>query len=340
MFTTNLVKGAPVIWTKKVVKKGIARAIVVNSGNANTCNGPQGLADATRMAHLTAELNNLSPEQVIVSSTGVIGMPLDMAKVEAGIEMATKALSRDGGPKAALAIMTTDTKPKEIALKLELSTGSVCIGGMAKGSGMIHPNMATMLAFITTDAAVDHNTLQTLLRRAVDKSFNMLSVDGDTSTNDMVIVLANGASGVAVTSEADLSLFEKGLTHVCVELTKMIARDGEGATKLIEIRVTGARTEADARKIARAISTSISSRLPFTDMTPTGAGFSVRQATREPIFHLTKSISSSAMNRWRLRVWLFLSMKMRPKPSWQRIMSSSPWISMMEMRKRLRGRVI
>ncbi|MGI6081648.1 MAG: bifunctional glutamate N-acetyltransferase/amino-acid acetyltransferase ArgJ [Limnochordia bacterium] len=256
VFTTNLVKGAPVRWTQEVVRRGVAQAIVVNSGNANTCNGPQGLADATRMAHLTAEHNNLTPEQVIVGSTGVIGLPLDMTKIEAGIEMATKALSVDGGPEAALAILTTDTEPKEVALKLELSTGGICIGGMAKGSGMIHPNMATMLAFITTDAAVDHNTLQTLLRRSIDKSFNMLSVDGDTSTNDMVIVLANGSSGVAVTSDADLSLFEKGLTHVCVELTKMIARDGEGATKLIEIRVAGARTEADARKIARAISAS------------------------------------------------------------------------------------
>lgn len=256
LFTTNLVKGAPLVWTQEVVKNGVAQAVVVNSGNANTCNGPQGIADATRMAHVAAKFCNLLPEQVVVGSTGVIGQPLDMDKVETGIEMAAEALSVDGGAEAALAILTTDTNPKEIALKLRLGGSSVYIGGMAKGSGMIHPNMATMLAYITTDAELGHEALQTLLRRAADKSFNMLSVDGDTSTNDMVVALANGTSGVSVTSEADLAVFEEGLTHVCVELTKMIARDGEGATKLIEIHVKGARTETDARKIARSISTS------------------------------------------------------------------------------------
>lgn len=256
LFTTNLVKGAPLVWTQEVVANGMAQAVVVNSGNANTCNGPQGLTDATRMAHITAELCNLRPQQVVVGSTGVIGLPLDMEKVDKGIAMAAEALSVDGGAQAALAILTTDTTPKEIALELRLSGGNVCIGGMAKGSGMIHPNMATMLAYITTDAGLDHETLQAMLRRCADKSFHMLSIDGDTSTNDMLIALANGASGVSLTSQSDLAAFEEGLAHVCVELSKMIARDGEGATKLIEIQVKGARSQADARKIARAVSTS------------------------------------------------------------------------------------
>lgn len=256
LFTTNLVKGAPVVWTQKVVARGAAQAIVVNSANANTCNGPQGIADAERMAEITAELCGLLPEQVIVGSTGVIGMPLNMPKIEAGIKEAYQALTTEGGADAASAILTTDMVTKEIALRVELSQGTVSIGGMAKGSGMIHPNMATMMAFITTDAGIGSEHLQEVLRRSVNQSFNMVSVDGDTSTNDMVITLANGSSGVSVISEADLEVFEKGLTHVCVELAKMVARDGEGATKLIEIHVKGAKTEHDARLVARSISTS------------------------------------------------------------------------------------
>jgi glutamate N-acetyltransferase/amino-acid N-acetyltransferase len=254
-FTTNLVKGAPLVWTQDVVARGQAQVIVVNSGNANTCNGPRGVADAVRMAKLAAGFCGVSPQQVVVGSTGVIGLPLEMEKVEAGIRSAHAELSPQGGTLAAQAIMTTDTHPKEVAIRVRLSGGTICIGGMAKGSGMIHPNMATMMAFITTDAIIAADDLQRSLRYVVNKSFNMVSVDGDTSTNDMVVALANGAAGVPVDGD-DLRVFQQALEYVAVELAKMIARDGEGASKLIEIRVAGAASEDDARKIARSISTS------------------------------------------------------------------------------------
>lgn len=255
-FTRNLVKGAPVVWSAKVVERGLAQAIVVNSGNANTCNGPQGAADAERMAELVAGVCGVKVDTVVVGSTGVIGMPLDMGKVENGIQLAATALSPEGGTAAAKAIMTTDTHPKEVAVEVRLAGGRVRIGGMAKGSGMIHPNMATMMGFITTDAVLDAGACAEVLRRVVDKSFNMVSVDGDTSTNDMVILLANGASGVHMQGAQDIAAFEAGLEFICVELAKMVARDGEGASKLIEIRVLGARSYEDARQVARSISTS------------------------------------------------------------------------------------
>lgn len=253
-YTTNRVKAAPLLLTKKHVdQKGPVRAIVVNSGNANACNGERGMADAIAMAEKTAAVLGVATRQVLVASTGVIGVPLPMDKILPGIERTAGELSASGGGDAALAIMTTDTVPKEVAVR----HGGFTIGAMAKGSGMIHPNMATMLAFITTDAAVDRPLLEASLQDVVARSFNMISVDGDTSTNDMVIALANGASGVEVEPGSPVAeRFLEALEFVCTSLAKMIARDGEGATKLIEVRVTGAQSVEDARLAVRAITRS------------------------------------------------------------------------------------
>lgn len=257
-FTTNQVKAAPVLLTAEHVKAGQARAIVVNSGNANACNGAQGYADAERMAECTAELLGIRPQEVLVASTGVIGQPLPMDKVEAGIRAAFNALGPEGGEDAAEAILTTDTRTKQMALEFEIDGVSVRLGGMAKGSGMIHPNMATMLAFLTTDAAVEPAYLQEALTRAVDRSFNMISVDGDTSTNDMVLAMANGQAGnePIASGTAAAERFEDALNALCLYLAKEIVRDGEGATKVVEITVQGAPSLSAARTIARSISTS------------------------------------------------------------------------------------
>jgi len=255
VFTLNKVKAAPLLLTMANLELGKAQAVVVNSGNANSCNGEQGMKDAKRMADLTGELLGVDPKLVVVSSTGVIGMPMPMAQVEQGIRMAAEALSQEGGVEAAEAIMTTDTVTKQVAVSLAVGGKTVTIGGMAKGSGMIHPNMATMLSFITTDASVSSCCLKDVLRKATDKSFNMVTVDGDTSTNDMVVILANGAAGGETLDfqHPDLPLFQAALEYVCMELAKMVARDGEGATKLIEVRVKGACSQVDARKAAKAI---------------------------------------------------------------------------------------
>ena len=253
-YTTNRVKAAPLLVTKKHVElRRPVRAVVVNSGNANACNGPQGMEDALAMVNKTASVLGVEPEQVLVASTGVIGVPLALDKILPGIEQAASQLSAAGAGDAAFGIMTTDTVPKEIAVRC----GGFSIGAMAKGSGMIHPNMATMLAFITTDAEVAWPLLEASLKEAVAKSFNMISVDGDTSTNDMVLVLANGASGVKVEpGTKEEARFSRALEYVCTELAKMIVRDGEGATKLIEVRVRGARSVEDARLAVRAITRS------------------------------------------------------------------------------------
>jgi len=255
VFTTNLVKGAPVLVTMERISRGRARAVVVNSGNANTCNGEQGIRDARAMAQETARVLNIPEEDVLVASTGVIGQPMPMGRILPGIAAAARELSPGGGAAAAEAIMTTDTEPKETALSVTLSGHTVTIGGMAKGSGMIHPNMATMLCFITTDAAVSAPCLQEMLRHAVDRSFNMISVDGDTSTNDMVLALANGRAGnPEITAEnEDYHLLRDALTEVCTRLARAVARDGEGATKLLEVKVINAASERDARLAARAV---------------------------------------------------------------------------------------
>jgi len=244
-----------VLVTREHLANGSAQAVVVNSGIANACTGQQGLADAKKMAQLTGDALGVAPEDVVVASTGVIGEYLPMDKIEKGIKKAASLLSKDGGMFAAEAILTTDTTTKEFAVKLTLGGKEVVIGGMAKGSGMIHPNMATMLAFITTDANVEQKALKQALRWAVDRSFNSITVDGDMSTNDMVVMLANGQAGNKLLTEADqeYGLFRDVLLLVCTELAKMIAQDGEGATKLLEVQVKGAASEQEARTIAREV---------------------------------------------------------------------------------------
>jgi len=239
VFTKNQVKAAPVLVTKENLAGGKAQAVVVNSGIANTCTGPQGFADAWQMARWTGDALGIPPNHVVVASTGVIGVPLPMEKIKKGIQAAVAELSPEGGSAAAEAIMTTDTFPKEYALRFSLGKEKAVIGGIAKGAGMIHPDMATMLAFLTTDVVISQNALKSALRWAVDRSFNAVTVDGDTSTNDMVVVLANGLAGNDPLEEgsSEYLLFREALLQVCTELAKMIARDGEGATKFLEVRV-------------------------------------------------------------------------------------------------------
>lgn len=269
VYTTNKVKASPLILTKERIEKNLVKALVVNSGNANVCNGNQGMDDAKAMTKAVAKGLNLEEEKVLVSSTGVIGQPMPMYRVLGGIEEAVQVIPSfesekeynfqniklQGGNDAAYAIMTTDTVPKQVALSFPCGKAIITIGAMAKGSGMIHPNMATMLCFVTTDALIEKDFLQSCLKEAVEESFNMISVDGDTSTNDMVLVLANGLAEndiiKAGTSEA--KLFLDALKEVCLELAKSVAADGEGATKLIEVEVIGARTLNDAKLIAKSV---------------------------------------------------------------------------------------
>lgn len=258
VFTTNVIKAAPVLYSKKIVEAGVARAVVVNSGNANACNGERGMRDCLAMAGSTSKALGIEQNLVAVASTGVIGAPMPVGKLLQGIDLAAADLSLDGGHLTALAMMTTDTVPKEVAMKFSLGGKTVRIGGVAKGSGMIHPNMGTMLSFITTDAAIDQVLLQAALREVVENTFNMVTVDGDTSTNDTLLVLANGLSGNAKITEdgPDYRAFKRALGQVCMDLAQMIARDGEGATKFLEIEVGGTRSLEDARRAAKAIASS------------------------------------------------------------------------------------
>ena len=257
VFTTNVAQAAPVLVSRDHLRQsgGRATAIVVNSGCANACTGPDGLADAIEMARLTAAAVGCSPDAVLVASTGVIGVKLAMAKVGQGISQATAALSPGGGADAARAIMTTDPFAKEAAAETQTAQGSFRVGGMAKGSGMIEPMMATMLGFVTTDASVAPGLLRRALKAAVDDTFNAISVDGECSTNDCVFALANGASGVTL-GDDDYPALVAALRGVCEPLAIAIVRGGEGATKLMTIRVTGAPTDADAKATARAIANS------------------------------------------------------------------------------------
>ncbi|MBU0502583.1 MAG: bifunctional glutamate N-acetyltransferase/amino-acid acetyltransferase ArgJ [bacterium] len=248
VFTTNQVKGNPVLVSAKHIKDGRAQAIISNAGNANTWTGSRGLKDAWEMASLTAKGLGISINDVLVTSTGIIAKPMPMKKIRVGINKIVTKLSSQGGAAAARAIMTTDLRPKEIAVKV----GNITIGGVAKGSGMIEPNMATMHAFITTDAAIDKVLLKKILKQAVDKSFNLISVDNCMSTSDCVFVLANGLSKCTVKS-GQCTDFVKAFEFVCEYLAKEIARDGEGATKLMEVRVKRAKTEADACRVAKAL---------------------------------------------------------------------------------------
>lgn len=255
MFTTNRACAAPVLWSRQVVAGGRARAIVANSGNANCLTGEQGMRDAQRMAELVAKRLECPPTQVVVASTGVIGVPLPMPVVESGIAQAFERLTDGDDRTTADAILTTDNASKRASLEIDTPAGKVRIGAIAKGAGMIAPKMATMLAFITTDAAIDPADLQACLARVVNKTFNCITVDGDTSTNDMVIALANGVSGVQLTGDA-LQPFEQGLYQVCEYLAKRIVKDGEGASRIFEVRVSGAADADAARRIARTIAES------------------------------------------------------------------------------------
>jgi glutamate N-acetyltransferase / amino-acid N-acetyltransferase len=251
VFTTNKVKAAPIILDRDKLEKGMGvRAVLINSGCANACTGTEGMQNAVISAELAAEFLGISADEVMVSSTGVIGMQLPVEKISEAIPQI--ALSRDGGHKLAKAIMTTDTRPKEYAVEVTGEDYCFIIGGAAKGSGMIHPNMATMLAYITTDAAVEGDFLKKALREVADATFNMVIVDGDTSTNDTLMILSSGKAGNRViNAESDLAEdFKSALYQVCLGLAKSIAADGEGATRLIEVVVTGALSESDARKAA------------------------------------------------------------------------------------------
>ncbi len=254
VYTTNLVKGAPIAVTKSHIADGVAQAIICNSGNANTCNA-NGVEIAEKTCSILAKELGIKSEDIVVASTGVIGQPMVIEPFEYGIPLAVKALSADGNLDSATAIMTTDTVEKQVAVEFEIG-GKVCrMGGMAKGSGMIHPNMATMLVFITTDVNIAPEMLSKALKSDIQETFNMVSIDGDTSTNDMVTVLANGKAGNArITADGeDFTIFMTALNTVTVGLCRMIAGDGEGATKLMECSVSGAATKDIAKTVAKSV---------------------------------------------------------------------------------------
>lgn len=257
VYTQNKVYGAPITVTRNNIANGMAQAMICNSGNANTCNA-DGIEKAEAMCQMTAEALGLSPEDIIIASTGVIGAVLPLEPIAKGIKELAPKLTADGGALAAEAIMTTDTQAKEEAYAIKIGGKTVTIGAMAKGSGMIHPNMATMLGFLTTDAAISTPMLQRALKLAVDDTFNMVSVDGDTSTNDMVSIMANGmAENPLIEGEdADFDAFLAVVKEICTSMSKKIAGDGEGATKLLECTVNGAPSTALAKAIAKSIITS------------------------------------------------------------------------------------
>ncbi len=254
VYTTNLVKGAPLLVTKNNIQNGKAKAIICNSGNANTCNA-NGIEIAEQTCEILANKLGIDKTDVVVASTGVIGLPLDITPIENGIPALIDGLSDDNSVAAAEGIMTTDTKLKEVAVSFDIGGKTCKIGGIAKGSGMIHPNMATMLVFITTDCAINNEMLQKALSTDIKTTFNMVSVDGDTSTNDMVVVLANGqAQNSEITCDGkEFETFMKALNTVCVNLCRKIAADGEGATKLLECKLTGAKTLEIAKIVAKAV---------------------------------------------------------------------------------------
>ena len=263
VFTTNQVKAAPVLLSREVAARGTARAVVINAGNANCC-APNDRANAARMQAATAGALGVSPEEVFVCSTGVIGHELPVAKIEAALPEAVRVLRPDGGGEAARAIMTTDTRAKECAVEIALPEGSVRVGGMCKGAGMIEPHMATMLAVVTTDAPAEAALLHEILREAADRTFNCVTVDGDTSTNDTLVLLANGQAGPGVEAfrpdhphlEQNQRALREALEYVCAHLAREIARDGEGATCLVQVSVAGARTPAEADAVARTVANS------------------------------------------------------------------------------------
>ena len=255
VYTQNLVCGAPVTVTRENLKNGKARAVICNSGIANTCNA-DGVEKAEAMCALTEQYTGIPADDVVVASTGVIGQPIDLEPIQSGMQTLVDGLNENGSSAAAQAIMTTDTVKKEIAVSVELSGGKTCtLGAIAKGSGMIHPNMATMLSFITTDANISAEMLQKALRWCVTRSYNMLSVDGDTSTNDTVAILANGLCGNTrmETENEDYAVFCRALFKICNHIVRMLAKDGEGATKLVVCEVVGAADEETARICAKSV---------------------------------------------------------------------------------------
>ncbi len=254
IYTLNLVKGAPIYVTKDNISDGTAQAMICNSGNANTCNA-DGVEIATKMCEITAEATGVDSKDVIVASTGVIGQPLDITPIADGMAQLVSELGYDNSTNAAEAIMTTDTVKKEFAVSFTLGGKECKMGGIAKGSGMIHPNMATMLVFITTDAAISPELLHKALYSDAQKSFNMISIDGDTSTNDMVSVMANGMSGNEIITEEneDFETFRKALAMITEKLCRAIAKDGEGATKLVECFVTGGKDWHTAKTVAKSV---------------------------------------------------------------------------------------
>ena len=255
MYTLNKVKGAPIQISKNHLHNGKAQAIIVNSGNANTCNGENGLKDAETMTKVQAKALNIDTQDVVVASTGVIGVPLNIDAIINGIPCLTKSLSKDGSKAAAESIMTTDTFMKEYSIEFEIGGKTISLGAIAKGSGMIEPNMGTMLSFITTDLAISSDLLKEALKETVRVSYNRITVDGDTSTNDTVFLLANGlAENEEITEKnEDYNTFVEALKEVCITISKMLAKDGEGATKLIECTVNGAYTEDDADVLAKSV---------------------------------------------------------------------------------------
>ena len=257
VFTTNRVQAAPVLYDREVLSTsaGNMRAVIANAGCANACTGDQGKVNTRQMAALAADVVGAQADQVLVLSTGVIGRQLDMTKISAGMQALTSAAWQRDAEATARAIMTTDTRPKRASATVTIAGQPVTVAGIAKGAGMIHPGMATMLAVLTTDAHVAPDVLATVLKQSVDQSFNRISVDGDMSTNDTVLLLASGVSGVRI-GAAEMHTFMTVLTQVCIDLAKQIASDGEGATKLVEIRVTGAVSDAMAHRVADAIACS------------------------------------------------------------------------------------
>ena len=254
VYTQNLVKGAPILVTQKNIADGAAKAVICNSGNANTCNA-DGEEKAQAMCDLTAQALGIAPQDVVVASTGVIGQVLPIEPIAAGIPELVKALSADGSHAAATAIMTTDTIAKEAAAEVEIGGKTVKVGGISKGSGMIHPNMATMLCFVTTDCAISPAMLDKAIHQVTEKTFNMISIDGDTSTNDTFAILANGAAGnPEITAPGpDYDAFVQALEAVCRTLSKLMAGDGEGATKLLICQVDGAATLDMGRTVAKSV---------------------------------------------------------------------------------------
>ncbi|WP_163469737.1 bifunctional glutamate N-acetyltransferase/amino-acid acetyltransferase ArgJ [Fusobacterium sp. IOR10] len=264
-FTQNQVKAAPVLLSMKNVESENVQALIINSGNANACNGAKGYEDAVTTTELVAKNLNILPSEVLVQSTGIIGLPLPMDKLISGINNICPKLSKDGGEDASLAILTTDTFPKTVTVQIEIDNKTVTIAGIAKGSGMIHPNMATMLGNIFTDVNISKELLNETFKESIDNTFNMISVDGDTSTNDMCIIIANGAAENKLidTKDENFKIFKDALDYVNESLAKLIAKDGEGATKLLEVSVSNGKTKKDSKLVAKSIITSNLTKCAF-----------------------------------------------------------------------------